>query len=881
MKCFNNNLTKTKTRREAKTLNNKREESASDTERMDTESSQGSGRNTPTNKKEERRRDYISSEPAVEITAEVCSKVETKETESISAENISAEMKMEAASTPLPPDTDLQTVEVTRVEEETERKCKSVRRKRRIMHLSSSETEEEGEVVEIEDVEKAVKMKKKKKKMAKGSIVINKRPRGRPPKEGCGLYIGYRKAQEDLAHQKREEEYLQAERELEEEWTEMANTRAMKALKGETIEEGKEEEEKREIPDLPVTEIIVEVNKSVQAIRQISSFTKGYKGTSRKVLKEVADVISSATKELSRRTANEENIKLMEENRQLKAEIMSMKRIVQGFREEIKNLREEFATSGKKGEIPAKKKEASSINLQLGRVNRDTNVIQKSPQQDADKSMAELQASIIKQVGEMMKARFAVVEERLPPEKSLRPPLGNTAKKTAPAGVKPLKTYAAVTAAKIGESSKDKGSQKTKTKPLQTSAPLKSGQKEGEMTVRKPKVVSIEKVSTDIRVLPAPQDIRKEEQEWTVAEAKKKNRKKKEMKNIGNPQPVKKEVKTTVVAAAEKREVAAKNGKKAAAKETNRSDKKEVNKPKVNPRPHKRAAVLISMPSQREDEMETTDGEGVAIQRSLGETMAGIQKDICLKDFGISALKPKRAATGGLLYEVPGEGNAEKAKLLAEALKKSLEPKGIKVTVPTKRTEMRISGLEDSATTDAIKASLAETGSCLVEEVKTGRITRSPRDGLGTCWVQVPTTAASKIIKSGPLIIGWATVRVEALEARPLQCFRCMGVGHTRATCKAETDRSGLCYRCGKTGHKAAECTDKPCCPYCKDFGLKADHRYGGRACNYAKTGKKGGNNGKQEPDRKGKREKGEKIPNKPAQEGAAKEDSREEASKA
>ncbi|EFN69705.1 hypothetical protein EAG_11667, partial [Camponotus floridanus] len=70
--------------------------------------------------------------------------------------------------------------------------------------------------------------------------------------------------------------------------------------------------------------------------------------------------------------------------------------------------------------------------------------------------------------------------------------------------------------------------------------------------------------------------------------------------------------------------------------------------------------------------------------------------------------------------------------------------------------------------------------------------------------------------------IGWIRARVEALAARPLQCYTCLGVGHTRAHCKANVDR-GLCYRCGQPGHTAVGCTANPHCAYCAGEGHKAD----------------------------------------------------------
>ncbi|KMQ91248.1 reverse transcriptase, partial [Lasius niger] len=110
-----------------------------------------------------------------------------------------------------------------------------------------------------------------------------------------------------------------------------------------------------------------------------------------------------------------------------------------------------------------------------------------------------------------------------------------------------------------------------------------------------------------------------------------------------------------------------------------------------------------------------------------------------------------------------------------------------------------------------------------------------------------PAAAAKKVADSSPISIGgWIRARVEILGARLFLCFKCLGVGHTRAQCKEEVDRSGLCYRCGQSGHKAAECSTKPQCPHCKGRGLKAEHRYGSKACAFSRPGKKGGKVGAQ-----------------------------------
>lgn len=242
-------------------------------------------------------------------------------------------------------------------------------------------------------------------------------------------------------------------------------------------------------------------------------------------------------------------------------------------------------------------------------------------------------------------------------------------------------------------------------------------------------------------------------------------------------------------------------------------------------RPSKQAAVLISVAPVGEGET------GTATNVSLGEAVAGIKGSIKLSDFGIASLKPKRAAAGGILYEVPGQESGAKADKLAEALKALLEPKGLRVTRPVKSIELRVSGLDDSATPVEVQQALAAAGSCSVREMLVGKPNRSPTGRLGSLWAKMPAAAAKKVIDAGPLTIGWIKTRVEVLGARSLQCYRCLGAGHTRATCKGDADRSGLCYRCGQADHRAAECSAQPSCPYCMGRGLKADHRYGGRAC--------------------------------------------------
>ncbi|XP_024879149.1 uncharacterized protein LOC112459339 [Temnothorax curvispinosus] len=75
---------------------------------------------------------------------------------------------------------------------------------------------------------------------------------------------------------------------------------------------------------------------------------------------------------------------------------------------------------------------------------------------------------------------------------------------------------------------------------------------------------------------------------------------------------------------------------------------------------------------------------------------------IKLADLGITTdLKPKRAQTGGLIIEIPGAGNSDKADILAERLIGVFADRpDIKIARPTKTAEIRVMDLDDSVSAE-------------------------------------------------------------------------------------------------------------------------------------------------------------------------------------
>lgn len=69
------------------------------------------------------------------------------------------------------------------------------------------------------------------------------------------------------------------------------------------------------------------------------------------------------------------------------------------------------------------------------------------------------------------------------------------------------------------------------------------------------------------------------------------------------------------------------------------------------------------------------------------------------------------------------------------------------------------------------------------------------------------------------------------LERRPLQCFRCLALGHTKKKCLSIIDRNDWCFNCGGQDHKKNVCRNKPSCPVCESRGLRHDHKPGEKGC--------------------------------------------------
>ncbi|KPJ00920.1 hypothetical protein RR46_01399 [Papilio xuthus] len=224
---------------------------------------------------------------------------------------------------------------------------------------------------------------------------------------------------------------------------------------------------------------------------------------------------------------------------------------------------------------------------------------------------------------------------------------------------------------------------------------------------------------------------------------------------------------------------------------------------------------------------------------------------IKLAELGIRDIKFRKAATGARMLEVGGEAASEKADSLATKLREVLGPELVRVARPVKRAELRVTGLDDSATVAEVVEAVAREGGCVADNIRPGRLVFGPR-GDGSLWLSVPVAAAKKVTDAGRVRVGWTSARVVLLPSRPTRCFRCLETGHMGVTCPCEVDRSKLCFRCGKPDHRARDCSADPNCPVCEAAKKPAGHSVGGNGC--VAAGQKPAHGGRGAPNRRPRR---------------------------
>ncbi|XP_039761486.1 uncharacterized protein LOC120634778 [Pararge aegeria] len=229
------------------------------------------------------------------------------------------------------------------------------------------------------------------------------RGRGRPPT--TGKYVGLAKAREALNRAKKEEMRLQVEQDL----LRTSLTSRFRREKQRSIE--------REIgpmtDDMSAAQIQKRALDEVALISSIATKSTNLKGTFVRELKNAASSIKEAVEVLSSRTISDETRQLQADNARLQAEMASL-------RKELATLRSDLEKSRKQGPAssPPDTTEGLRPDPQLAQSKARTEVPNSLPS-----VMEEVCRTVLTQVGTMLNARLAALEDRLLPEKRIRPPL--------------------------------------------------------------------------------------------------------------------------------------------------------------------------------------------------------------------------------------------------------------------------------------------------------------------------------------------------------------------------------------------------------------------------------------------------------------------------
>ncbi|XP_011171567.1 uncharacterized protein LOC105204213 [Solenopsis invicta] len=624
-----------------------------------------------------------------------------------------------------------------------------------------------------------------------------------------------RKTRGFISSEAREDLYLQQQTEVLRKWQDHRSTPVAKVLLGRPANPG---EQQVDLTRLPAIELESEVAKGMARLREVSEYKKGLKGTTQKTLREIATLAERAVQVLRTRTQSEEVVRLQEANERLRRDYDSLKRDLEDIKGQLASAlicreSDPGADMGSSASGPSKRRWIVSSDeedsVRAPGPGPSPPVRRPSPapagpsvtaRNGAPEELAlsgrdeKLLDVLLRKVGSMMDAKLEGIRDRLLPEKSLRPPLAfergrgedvgrGHGPEPVPQGAPPIIPQAKAKSAKI------------KPPTGGREAKVASGVAANKKT---PPATKEAASSPSVSAPPLPQEF------WVevVGRKSKKKRREKASGHAAGSAPAE-----TPISAGSKG--ASQQKKKGAKKKKNPEKKIRINVPK-------RAAIVLM----------ATDKDGT----SVADALARVRDQIDLRSMGIPSLRPRRALTGAIMYEVPGEQSKEGAEKLEAKLRELLNPEEVKVSRTTKTAELRLSGLDDLTVAQDVAEAMARVGGCTAHDVQVGTI-RRPRNGLGSVWLRCPAAAASKLAQAGKVQVGWVMARVEALRPRPAQCFRCLRTGHTIGNCDSPVDRGNLCYRCGQPDHVASGCEEALRCPVCADLGRPAGHRFGGPAC--------------------------------------------------
>ncbi|KAJ0177583.1 hypothetical protein K1T71_006456 [Dendrolimus kikuchii] len=496
--------------------------------------------------------------------------------------------------------------------------------------------------------------------------------------------------------------------------------------------------------------IETDVRNALGVIRHVAKVPKGLKGTFVKSLNDSVSIISDAFEVLRGRTESEEIRKLEAANRRLEGEMKQMRTEMASLRAEISKSRPVLVPSKSKPlptpRPPPPPPPPPSMSVVGGRF----------------KDQEELLRHLTLSLGAMMDAKLAALDDRLLPERRVRPPLAVDVRQ---ANAQPSPTPVRKEA--------------NRPRPPEEFPPLPAKRKRGGGNDQST-ATSTPRANTS-----APEPSPRLDEGWSVVARK----------------------------ATKKKPPAQPSGANRAAHPQARPKPPKHTKTQ-GPRmrvPNTTAVILTLLPA------------AVEKGTSYADIMQRAKANIKLGDLGIAGVKLKTARTGARMLLLPGKDSGEKADLLAARLREVLPEDEVKVSRPERCFNVRVSGLDDFTTVEEVVAAVARATDIAAGRFNSSVVRLGP-DRLGYVIIACPVAAAINLKERRRLMVGWASADVKILPSRSERCWRCLVAGHVACTCSSPVDRSKDCYRCGQPGHPAATCLNPPHCSICSAAGRAAGH---------------------------------------------------------
>ncbi|XP_049880491.1 uncharacterized protein LOC126376978 [Pectinophora gossypiella] len=582
-----------------------------------------------------------------------------------------------------------------------------------------------------------------------------KRGRGRPPT--TGEYVGLAKAMAELNRARREELLLEAEMAVAESARKVFGLRSS-GTPPETMTKVAGDNPAPAPGTETVAGLYQKAKDAAAVIENVASKSGRLKGTFVRALRDSTRLIMEVLDVLRSTSVSEETRKLQAENSRLQKAIDEQKKEMETLRLEMRQVRDSLgASQSMTPPAPALAPPTETLpvsesplpepapRVASAKLAKRTN----PPLRECSRAMSDtdgdLAAQIISQVGFMMDAKLAGLEDRLLPPKTKRPPLAAD-RKNAQSYAAAARTPAASarTPAAVAKKATATAAGTTRATPLAAS--------------QGPAAAASGPSSTQ------PQKKRKRGP-----------RGRKKGKKGGNGGQV--EAQPLPSGSAGDGWTTVGKGRKKKAAPTQQRPKV----PKMRT-PRTAAVVLHLQPAAMEG------------GTTYADVLRTAKAKVNLQSLGITNLRIRKAVTGARVLELAGATSAEKADTLAEKLRESMSGDVVKVSRPIKRADMRIVGLDDSVSVQEVVEAVATAGGCATDAVRTGVI-REGAGGMGSLMVSCPVAAAKRVAK-GRLLVGWTSVQVRVLEPRPLRCFRCHETGHAHAMCESESSQCSATPHC-------------------------------------------------------------------------------------